>query len=80
MNHETVCCDCRTPFVPLKNDIIVNEVNDEGMSVRLWCADLWNCPSCGHRMIKGWGQKATGVMFTVCNQRGRLSEWDGSTN
>ena len=56
MQHEVVCCDCRTPFVPHKNDIVVNECNADGESVRLWCADLWICPSCDHRMIKGWGQ------------------------
>lgn len=21
---------------------------------KLWCADLWECPDCGHQLVAGW--------------------------
>lgn len=24
---------------------------------KLWVADLWECPDCGHELITGWAQK-----------------------
>ena len=63
MDAGRICCDCRTPFIPLKNDIIVNEINTEGKSIKLWCADLWECPSCETRLITGFGQKPYAVHF-----------------
>ena len=63
MDIGRACCDCRTLFVPLKNDIIVNECDDSGKSLKLWCADLLQCPSCGHRLISGFGNKPYAVHF-----------------
>ncbi len=24
---------------------------------KLWVADLWECPDCGHELVSGWGQQ-----------------------
>ena len=52
------CVDCKTGYVPLKNDIVVLETMDDEMQpYKLWCADLVQCPKCKHRVITGFGKK-----------------------
>lgn len=51
------CVDCKTGYVPLKNDILVLETMDNRMQpYKLWAADLLQCPKCKHRLITGFGQ------------------------
>ena len=50
-------------FVPLKNDIIVNVIDNTGESKELWAADLWDCPCCDHRIIKGFGTNPIAVGY-----------------
>ena len=52
------CVDCKTGYVPLKNDIVVLETMDDQMQpYKLWCADLLQCPKCKHRLITGFGRQ-----------------------
>ena len=41
---------------PRKNDITVLITMDDGRPYKLWQADLWECPDCGHQVILGYGQ------------------------
>ena len=53
------CVDCKTGYVPFKNDIVVLEtMDDAGVPYKLWSADLLECPKCNHRLITGFGQNA----------------------
>ena len=52
------CVDCKTGYVPLKNDIVVLETMDDLMvPYKLWAADLVQCPKCKHRLITGFGRQ-----------------------
>jgi len=52
------CVDCKTSYLPFKNDIVVLETMDNKMQpYKLWCADLLKCPDCGSRIITGFGKK-----------------------
>jgi len=51
------CVDCKTGYVPLKNDIVVLEtMNAKPTPYKLWAADLVECPKCNHRVIIGFGK------------------------
>jgi hypothetical protein len=50
-----VCVGCKIEFRCLKNDIVAEQLADFG-SYRLWSADLWICPDCGHKIISGFGK------------------------
>lgn len=53
------CVNCKTGYVPLKNDVIVLETMDNKMiPYKLWSADLVQCPKCKHRLITGFGRDA----------------------
>jgi len=58
------CVDCKTGYVPLKNDIVVLETIDDAMQpYKLWCADLLECPKCNHRLITGFGKQNVGEHY-----------------
>ena len=54
------CVDCKTGYVPFKNDIAVLEMMSDEHSdpYKLWSADLLECPKCNHRIITGFGNRA----------------------
>lgn len=62
-----VCAECQNSHVtheialgvemiPEKNHIYVIEMADFG-PYKVWFADLWRCPKCGHKVIAGFGLK-----------------------
>jgi hypothetical protein len=51
-----VCVECEVEYRAEKNGIVAEEMADFG-SYKLWRADLWKCPGCGHRLITGFGQQ-----------------------
>ena len=50
-----LCVKCQVEFHPEKNDIVVEEMSGFFGSLRLWCADLWECPHCHCQIITGYG-------------------------
>ena len=51
------CVPCKTYFRPRKNDIrALQTMDDAGKPYKIWCADLWECPDCGHQIIAGYGK------------------------
>ena len=60
-----VCAKCENKYVPRltglgnemkpkKNGVHVIEMADFG-PYKVWLADLWICPKCGHKTIAGFG-------------------------
>ena len=56
------CVPCQTYIRPRENGIYVLETYDDGINpfgpYKVWLADLWECPDCGHQVILGYGQHA----------------------
>lgn len=52
-----VCVACSTFMVPAKNGVLVEECMDDGAPYKLWRADLYECRTCGHEIITGWGAR-----------------------
>jgi DNA-directed RNA polymerase subunit RPC12/RpoP len=57
-----VCAKCENKYVPRttglemkpeKNGVYVIEMADFG-PYKVWMADLWICPKCGHKVIGGF--------------------------
>lgn len=49
------CVPCQTYLRPRKNEIVVLETDDKHKPYKIWLADLWECPDCGHQVILGYG-------------------------
>ena len=49
-----VCVECRIPMRASKNDRGYLETSD-GKPFRLWSSDEYQCPSCGIRILTGFG-------------------------
>ncbi len=52
------CVPCKTMLRPRKNDVCVHITDNDGSNWKLWQADLWECPDCGHQSLLGFGQQA----------------------
>lgn len=50
-----VCVGCQAEYRCAANGIAVNEQCGEGM-YRIWMADLWQCPGCGHSIVSGFAR------------------------
>ena len=57
MKTFPICAKCRVSYVPLKNGVYVLELAGE-RPYKLWNADSWKCPRCGHMAIGGFGSRA----------------------
>ena len=55
MNNVT-CVQCLTLLRPRKNDVCVHITMEDGRPYQLWQADLWECPDCGHQVLRGFGR------------------------
>jgi len=51
------CVPCSTYLRPRKNEITVLETFEDGRPYKIWAADLWECPDCGHQIVLGYGQQ-----------------------
>ncbi len=58
------CVPCATYLRPRKNGIVVLETFEDGEKpYKIWMADLFECPKCGHQMIDGFGAEAWGEHY-----------------
>lgn len=53
---KTICVKCQIEYKPEKNGVVVEEMASFG-SYKLWSADLWKCPKCGHEIIAGFADR-----------------------
>ena len=69
-----VCVACGAEYVPVMNGIAVDEQWD-GISQRVWLADLLRCPNCYHEIAAGFGLRPVLEGFTArCREARTVSE------
>jgi hypothetical protein len=59
MMPRPVCVKCEVEYRVAKNEVLVEERYGFAQ-YRLWFADLWRCPKCGHKLIVGFGRTPYG--------------------
>ncbi|MDP2661182.1 MAG: hypothetical protein Q8R28_10690 [Dehalococcoidia bacterium] len=52
--HRPVCVPCETEMRPTRNDVAVVDYAAFG-PYKVWDADEFTCPSCGYRIVVGFG-------------------------
>lgn len=79
-NRTIVCIKCGREYLSWapggKNGVVVREMFQKEIQVQaIYRADIWACPGCGARIIKGFGaciaRHYDGLKF-----RQALAEWD----
>ena len=51
---KLVCVPCETELKPKVNGAVVIETASFG-PYKVWNADVWICPNCGHETVAGFG-------------------------
>lgn len=59
--HKPVCVPCGLAMIPHTNGIGAVETKDRAKQeeYRIWQADMWICTGCKHKVLSGYGDKAT---------------------
>lgn len=57
VSHRPVCTKDEVEYRPHLNGVQVVDYSDNGPYM-IWEADEWKCPTCGNRIIVGFGNKA----------------------
>ena len=55
------CASCQTYYAARQNGVYVLETMDDGTPYKVWQADLYECPSCGHQLVAGYAGQALAV-------------------
>jgi hypothetical protein len=50
-----VCVPCKREYRIEKNEVAVEQLANDG-PYKLWSGDLWQCPSCEHQLVVGFGR------------------------
>jgi hypothetical protein len=50
-----VCVPCKREYRIEKNEVAVEQL-DNDRAFKLWSGDLWQCPSCEHQLVTGFGR------------------------
>jgi len=63
MYHRPICVKCQVEMRPETNGVGLLDMFEEPTGSRtkyspykLWDADLYKCPTCGHEIVTGFGQ------------------------
>jgi len=70
-----ICTNCRVKFRPKDNGISVLEQH-KGKTIRLWRADLLQCPDCGAEVIAGFGETAYDETDLFFEDRIKIAQQD----
>jgi PHP family Zn ribbon phosphoesterase len=58
-----VCSSCNVGLRPSLNGVtVVETAHDPPQIYKIWMADEWSCPSCGHAVITGFSDRAKHVV------------------
>jgi len=59
--HKPVCVPCGLAMKPEQNGVLAVETKDKEKQeeYRIWEADKWKCPGCGHTVLHGFANTAT---------------------
>jgi len=52
-----VCVPCEKEMRRIKNGVVVEEHRENGEPYKIWSADLWACPACGHQCLLGFANR-----------------------
>lgn len=52
-----ICVPCKREMRLVKVGVIVEEHREDGSAYKIWGADLWECPTCGHQCIFGFADR-----------------------
>lgn len=52
-----ICVNCNQKMGLTKMGVIVLEKFEDGSPYKLWSADLFECPTCGHLIVSQFGDK-----------------------
>lgn len=54
--YKPSCVKCKRAMEIEKTGIYFVEMfNDPPQPYKIWSADLWRCPVCGHQIVRGFG-------------------------
>jgi hypothetical protein len=60
---RNVCVPCQVEYKPELNEILAIEMASFG-PYKVWSADLWKCPKCGHEIVSGFGHAPLNEHYT----------------
>lgn len=61
---KPICVSCEVEYRPKRNGTPVIEMfSDPPRPYKIWNADTWRCPSCGHEIVKGYSLKPIAIHF-----------------
>lgn len=61
---KMICVNCEMELKPKENGVLVAEMFQKDSQIyKLWEADLWSCPKCGHKIVSGFGYNPTHEHF-----------------
>jgi DNA-directed RNA polymerase subunit RPC12/RpoP len=66
-----VCRPCGAFMKIEQNGVTVEEQTEDGQPYKLWDADMYRCPSCGHEVISGFGRGPLAEHYQPDYQRKR---------
>ena len=66
-----VCVPCNRFMRIEKNGVTVEEQTEVGESYKLWDADLYRCPECGHEIVSGFGHVPLAEHYQPTYQQSR---------
>lgn len=52
-----VCVKCEREMMPERTGVTVEEHTDDGGPYKIWSADLYYCPKCGHQCLVGFADR-----------------------
>ena len=60
MSLKPICAVCNVFYRPHRNGTYFTECMENGqrgwVPYKVWCGDMWKCPSCGSKIIVGVGK------------------------
>lgn len=70
-----VCAPCGVFMRIERNGVTVEEQTEDGEPYKLWDADKYRCPQCGHEIVSGFGREPIAEHYqpTYREQRKRLA-------
>lgn len=55
---KMICCNCQVEYRPDRNGVVVIDMFQQPpQPYKLYEADRWYCPGCGHKVVAGFGQR-----------------------
>ena len=53
---KLACIKCQVEYVPMRMGVYAIETFRGKEPYKIWRADMWACPKCGHSVLNGYGK------------------------